>query len=69
MQIRKRVIRKDRQTQALVKEWLICGRVVYRKTLDTEYIPGHVIICLTCLRDTGLWVSKFAPFDENGVKL
>lgn len=68
MKSRLRVIRNDSLTQTLVKEVMIGKYVIYRTSIDEEKIPTHAVICSACFGDTGEWVSKFAPFDANGIK-
>lgn len=68
MKIRKIVIRTSYTTQCLIKEWLIGNFVLWRKIIDEEKIPLHIVICKACFGDTGSipWVSKFAPFNSKG---
>lgn len=41
-------------------------RIFGWKTLDSEEVPGHVLISLGCLGDTGGWVSKFTRYGSFG---
>lgn len=66
MKQRIRVVRTSISEQSLVKEWLFKNIVVFKKTLDSEDIPEHVLNMLSCFGDAGGWISKFAPFDKNG---
>lgn len=73
MQTRLRVVGRrrsmtDDRYQELRKEWLLFGIVIWSVVLDSEEVPLFVILSNACFGDTGGWVSKFAPFDSNGVK-
>lgn len=68
MKTRLKVIRESSLKQKLWKEFLIGSKVIYRKLVDSEEIPLHVSISLACFGDTSGWISKFAPFDEKGIK-
>lgn len=65
---RERIVRKAVNAQVLRREWLLFGLVVWYRTIDREEIPAHVPLVKACFGDTGGWVSKFAPFDERGVR-
>ena len=46
--------------QDLVEEYRWRGVLIWRRVLDTEQVPDHVLISLRAFGDTGGWVSKFA---------
>jgi hypothetical protein len=47
--------------QMLVKRWKLLGVTICKKILDTEEIPGHVLIEVGALGRT-VWKSKFAQY-------
>ena len=53
--------------QKLIREQLWCGMVVFRKVIDMEIVPVYAWAGQACLGDTGGWVSKFAPFNRDGI--
>lgn len=48
--------------QDLVEETRWRGILIWRRVLDTEQVPEHVLISLGAVGDTGGWKSKFAEF-------
>lgn len=48
--------------QLLVKRWKWRGITIWKKVLDHEVIPEHVIIRLATLGTTDGWTSKFAEY-------
>jgi hypothetical protein len=69
VEVRLRVVRKSLEQQSLRKEWLLFGLVVWARTIDTEDVPSFAWIGRACFGDTQSWVSRFAPFDSQGIVL
>lgn len=49
----------QRKTQSLIKQWLIRGRVIWKRVVDTEEVPMWAVIESGALGYTE-WKSKFA---------
>lgn len=47
-------------------QWLQQRRWWGWKTIDREEVPGHVIVNLGAVGDTGGWVSRFTAYGRFG---
>jgi len=54
--------------QELRREYLVAGVPVWYEVLDREDVPSFAWIGDACFGDTCGWVSKFAPFEKDGIK-
>lgn len=58
----------EKHIQTLTKQYLFNNFVFWSSDIDFETIPMFVIIARGCYGDNAGWVSKFSPFNKDGIK-